>query len=208
MTDHNIVTSIVLVGGKSSRLGKSKALEIVGGRSLIQRVIERLMPLSCHIIVAGSTWQPGFPSAPDIEYKLDLYPEKGPLGGIYTGLLVSKSFYNLVVACDMPFLNVDLLRYMLKLCPGLDAVIPFTDRIQPLHGVYAKSCLDDIRTGLDKDWLKIVPFLNTVTVRYVTKEECQRFDPQLLSFLNINSPIDLAQANVLVAGEKAGVNYS
>ena len=208
MNDHNIVTSVVLAGGRSSRLGKNKALEILDGRSLIQRVIERLMPISCQIIVAGSAWQPSFPSAPGIEYEPDLYPEKGPLCGIYTGLSVSKSFYNLVVACDMPFLNVDLLRYMFNLCPGFDAVIPFTDRIQPLHGVYAKSCLDNMRIGLENGCLKVVAFLDTVTVRYVTKEECQRFDPQLSSFFNINSQADLARANMLVAEEKARVNYS
>ena len=201
MSDYSTVTSIILAGGKSSRFGENKALETVNGKSLIQRVVERVMPITCQVIIAGSLWQPGFPSAPIIEYKPDLYPNKGPLGGIYTGLLASKSFYNVVVACDMPFLNVELLCYMIKLCQGFDAVVPFTDRIQPLHGVYAKSCLDSIRIRLESHWLGIARFLNTVTVRYVTKEECQRFDPNLSSFFNINSEADLARASILASEE-------
>mgnify|MGYP001104651747 CR=1 FL=1 len=199
MGDHNLVTSIILAGGESSRFGKNKALVMVDGKSLVQRVVERVMPISYEIIVAGSLWQPGFTSAPAIGYKLDLYPDKGPLGGIYTGLSVSKSFYNVVVACDMPFLNIELLRYMVKLCPGFDAVIPFTDRIQPIHGVYAKSCLDIMRARLETHRLGIARFLNMVNVRHVTKEECQQFDPSLLSFFNINSEVDLARANILAA---------
>ncbi|MDY7019426.1 MAG: molybdenum cofactor guanylyltransferase [Chloroflexota bacterium] len=201
MGEHNLVTTIILAGGESSRFGKNKALVMVDGKSLVQRVVERVMPISCQIIVAGSLWQPGFPSTPDIEYKPDLYPDKGPLGGIYTGLSLSKSFYNIVVACDMPFLNIELLRYMVKLCPGFDAVVPFTDRIQPLHGVYAKSCLDSMRIRLENHRLGIARFLNMVNVRHVTKEECQQFDPDLSSFYNINSETDLGRANMLATNE-------
>ena len=85
MSDRNIeISSIILAGGESSRFGENKALETIAGESLIQRVIERLMPISSQIIITGSAWQPGFPSGPGIEYKPDLYPDKGPLGGIYT----------------------------------------------------------------------------------------------------------------------------
>ena len=201
MGEYNLVTSIILAGGESSRFGKNKALVIIDGKSLVQRVVERVMSISSQIIVAGSLWQSGFPSAPDIEYKPDLYPDKGPLGGIYTGLSLSKSFYNIVVACDMPFLNIELLRYMVKLCPGFDAVVPVTDRIQPLHGVYAKSCLDTMRMRLENRWLGIGRLLNMVNVRHVTEEECQQFDPDLSSFFNINSEADLARANMLVEEE-------
>ena len=202
MSDYNnVVTTIILAGGKSSRFGRNKALEMVDDKNLIQRVIERVMPISCQIIVAGSVWQPGFPSASSIQYKLDLYPDKGPLGGIYTGLLASESFHNLVVACDMPFLNVNLLRYMLRICPGFAAVVPFTDRIQPLHAAYTQDCLDNMQAALKNHRLGIARFLDTVTVKYIMKEECQRLDPNLLSFFNINTEADLARANILAAEE-------
>lgn len=195
------MTSTILAGGKSSRLKGGKALEIVGGKSLIQRVIERLALVSNQILIVGSPAQFHFLSDYSVEYKADLYPDKGPLGGIYTGLAASKSLYNLVVACDMPFLNIELLRYMIKLSPGFDAVIPKVERIQPLHAVYCKSCLDGIRTRLEDNQLGITYFLRTVNVRYIGQAECQRFDPQLLSFFNVNSQADLARADILAGRE-------
>lgn len=195
------MTSIILAGGKSFRLKGGKALEIIGGKSLIQRVIERLALVSNQILIVGSLAQLCLSSDYSVEYKADLYPGKGPLGGIYTGLAASKSLYNLVVACDMPFLNIELLRYVIKLSPGFDAVIPKVDRIQPLHAVYCKSCLDGIRTRLEDNQLRITYFLRTVRVRYVGQAECQRFDPQLLSFFNVNSQADLARANILAKEE-------
>lgn len=197
------MTSIILAGGKSSRLGGDKALEFIGGKSLIQRVIERLALVSNRILIVGFLVQFHLLSdyGVDVEYMVDLYPGKGPLGGIYTGLAASKSLYNLVVACDMPFLNIELLRYMIKLSPGFDAVIPKVERIQPLHAVYCKSCLDGMRRQLEDNQLGVTYFLKTMNIRYVSQAECQRFDPQLVSFFNVNSQADLARANVLAKDE-------
>jgi len=200
-----MMTSIILVGGKGSRLGRDKALEVIGGESLIQLVVQRLRLVSQQILIVGSPCQLDLPFNCGIEYKEDLYPGKGPLGGIYTGLVASKSLYNLVVACDMPFLNIELLRYMIKLSPGLDAVVPRVKRIEPLHAVYSKSCLDGMKTQLENNQLGITHFLNTINVKYVEQAECQRFDPELLSFFNINSEADLAQANMLAKRESAGL---
>jgi molybdopterin-guanine dinucleotide biosynthesis protein A len=192
-----VVTSIVLAGGGSSRLGGNKALKIVGGKSLLQRVVERVMLISDQILVIGSAYQPGFPADSRIEYREDLYPGKGPLGGIYTGLLASKSDYNLVVACDLPFLNVELLRYLIKLSPGFDAVVPRVGKVQPLHAVYSKNCVDVMKVHVEHNRLKISWFLDDMNVRYIEQDECQIFDPQLLTFFNVNSQADLARANKL-----------
>lgn len=192
-----MVTSIILAGGEGSRIRRNKALELIGDRSSIQRVVERVAIVSDQILIVGSPAQFSFLSGYDVEYRADLHPGKGPLGGIYTGLASSKSLYTLVVACDMPFLNVALLRYMMKLSPGFDAVIPKVGRIQPLHAVYCKSCLDGIRRRLENNQLRVTCFLKTVNVRYIDQIECQGFDPQLLSFFNVNSQADLVQANTL-----------
>jgi molybdopterin-guanine dinucleotide biosynthesis protein A len=94
---------------------------------------------------------------------------------------------------------------MIRLSPGFDAVVLRTEKAQPFPAVYSKSCLDKIGKRLEKGWLGISRFFGTVNVRYVEQAECQSFDPQLLSFLNINSPADLAQANVLAAEKKIGL---
>ena len=132
---------------------------------------------------------------------VDLYPGKGPLVGIYTGLLAAESSHSLVVACDMPFLNIELLRYMIELSPGFDAVVPRLGerKVEPLHAIYSRSCLGSMKTLLEHDQLEVTHFLNTVHVRYVERTECQRFDPQLLSLFNINCQSDLERAITLAA---------
>ncbi len=97
------IAAIVLAGGKNRRLGRSKALEAIGGKSLIERVVERLKSLTSQIIIVTSREQLDLPVARDVEILVDIYPGKGPLGGIYTGLLTSRSSHNFVVACDMLF---------------------------------------------------------------------------------------------------------
>lgn len=192
------VTSIVLAGGKNLRLGRYKALETVCGKTLIERVVERLRLLTDRILVVTSQEQPPL-TVTGIEVLVDVYPGKGPLGGIYTGLLASRSLYSVVAACDMPFLNTELLRYMIELSPDFDIVIPRLgeEMVEPLHAIYSRSCLDNIKTQLERNQLRINSLLNAVRVRYVERAECQRFDPQLLSFFNINCQSDLDRANML-----------
>lgn len=191
-------TSIVLAGGKNLRLGRRKALETVCGKTLIERVVERLRPLTDRILVVTSQEQPPL-TITGVEVLVDVYPGRGPLGGIYTGLLASRSLYSVVAACDMPFLNTELLRYMIELSPDFDVVIPRLgeEMVEPLHAIYSRNCLDNMKTQLERNQLRINSLLNAVRVRYVERAECQRFDPQLLSFFNINYQSDLDRANML-----------
>jgi molybdopterin-guanine dinucleotide biosynthesis protein A len=198
------VTSIVLAGGKNLRLGRNKALETIGGKSLIECVIERLRPLSNQILIVTSPNQLDFPAACKAEILLDLYPEKGPLGGIYTGLLASRTSHSIVVACDMPFLNTELLRYIIELADDFDVVVPRLEEgtLEPLHAVYSRSCLGNIKTQLERNQLGVDILFNTVRVRYVERTEYQKLDPQLLSFFNINYQSDLDRAIELAAEGK------
>ena len=193
------VTSIILAGGKNLRLGRSKALETLDGKSLIERVVERVEPLTDQILIVTSREQFDPLVTYEAEILEDLYPGKGPLGGIYTGLLASQSAYSIVVACDMPFLNTELLRYMLGLSRDFDAVVPRLEErmIEPLHAIYSKKCLGNIKTQLESKQLGVHSFLNTVRVRYVELAESQKLDPQLLSFFNINHQSDLDRAIAL-----------
>jgi molybdopterin-guanine dinucleotide biosynthesis protein A len=194
------MTSIVLAGGRSLRLGQNKVMMTMAGQSLIKRVIARLAPLSSEVIVALSQrgQNPALPF-PEVKMVFDLYPGKGALGGIYTGLINSTSFYNLVVACDMPFLNVELLRYMSQLSPGFDLVVPSVGRnVEPLHAVYGKSCLEPMAELLRQSDFKISDLFNSVKVRYVEQEEIDKFDPEHLSFFNVNTKADLEKAKELL----------
>jgi len=198
------MTSIVLAGGRSSRLGKEKHAVVVAEKSLIERTIGHLRPLSSEILIVISKRQSrsSFSSYAEAKTVVDLYPGKSSLGGIYTGLAYSTSFHNLVVACDMPFLNLDLLRYMIDLSPDFDVVIPRIGELwEPLHAVYTKNCLLPMERLLKAGNLKVTDFLDSVRVRHVDEDEIDRFDPEHLSFFNINTQADLERARMLASQE-------
>ncbi len=199
------ITSIILAGGKNLRLGRSKALELVNGKSLIERVFERLKPLSDEILVVTSPEQFDLPGDYRAKMTEDIYPGKGPIGGLYTGLMASKSLINIVVACDMPFLNTGLLEYMVGLAGDYDAVVPRLENgmIEPLHSIYSRSCLSYIEKQMGNSRLSIHAFLDKARVRYVERTESGKLDPQYLSFFNINDQSDLDRAIELA--EKHGI---
>ncbi len=194
------ISCIVLAGGKGLRLGRNKALEAVGSRNLLQQAISNISFLKSAIIIVTAREQslPQFIDYPGLRVVTDIYPDKGPLGGIYTGLIMSDSFYNLVVACDMPFLNQALLGYMLQLAPNFDLVIPrLGNMIEPLHAVYSKNCLAPMEYLLKQGSLKVRQLFDLIKVRYVETDEISRFDPKHLSFFNINTEADLKVAKQL-----------
>ena len=183
------------------RLGRIKALEIINGQSLIERTIDCLSSLSHSVLVVTSQEQFGVIAASRLKGKVivDLYPGRGALGGIYTGLASADSFYSLVVGCDMPFLNRDLLRYLIDLAPGFDVVVPRVDGMyEPLHAVYSRSCLASISELMEQDSLEISNLFGSVNTRYVDKDEIAKFDPQLLSFFNVNTLHDLKRAKEII----------
>jgi len=119
----------------------------------------------------------------------DIIPQRGPLGGIYTGLLFSKNHYNFVTACDMPFLNPDLVHYMVEEINGYDLAVPeYGDQLQTLCAIYSKNCIELIKEDLSRDNLKITHFFRNVKQRLITEEEVKEIDFQGLSFVNINTP--------------------
>ena len=191
------MTAIILAGGKSSRLGRDKALERICGKYLVERVLDSLSQLGDDIIVV--TAAPNQLSDLNVEKVLDTYPRTGAKVGLCTGINASLSFYSLVVACDMPFLNIDLLRYLLDLASGFDAVIPrIGDKIEPLHAVYSKNCIPILEEQIRKGKLKISDLFNEINVRYVEPGEIERYDPRHLSLFNINSEADLKRAKAII----------
>ena len=198
------MTAIILAGGKSSRLGRSKALQIIEGKNLIQWVIDRLNTLSTEIIIATAHGE-AIPcsSAVKIKTVADIYPGKGPLGGIYSGLITSSSPRAIVVGCDTPFLSVGLLEYMTQTLADSDVALPrIGEMIEPLCAVYSKNCLAPIQELLEQNERRISKLFSMVKVKYVEEDEINRFDPEHLSFFNINSQDDLVRARKLAAEKR------
>ena len=196
------ITGIVLAGGMSSRLGRNKALELVGGRRLILRVLDRLSAVSdCAVAVVNDTRRAEELRLPSwVRPVVDEYPGMGSLGGIYTGLASADTDWGVVVACDMPFLNTGLLTLMLSMRSDSDVVVPVLDgRPEPTHAAYSQVCLPHIRRRLDAEELKITGFFDSVRVKYLDQPEVEALDPGLLSFFNVNTQEDLNRAHELVS---------
>lgn len=181
-------TGIVLAGGRSRRMGRDKAWLDAGGRPLIVRVLERLAPLATEMVVVVAA---DAAPLPDLAARVvvDRVVGAGPLGGLQAGLEAAHTAWSFVVACDMPFLNLDLIRYLAYLRPGHDAVIPFpTGRADPLHAFYHQRCLAPIAVSLANGERAMISFLGAVRVRSVSAAEIACFDAEGRSFLNINTP--------------------
>jgi molybdopterin-guanine dinucleotide biosynthesis protein A len=208
---YTAISVIVLAGGRSSRigLGKDKGYLKFRGTILIKRVILNILSLEGiteqDIIIVGP--RDRFP-----QYKLtveDIYPQKGPLGGIFSGLQYSKTFYNLVIGYDMPFIEKRLVEYMIENMEGYDIVIPTHGKelFEPLCAIYSKNCLKIIKQNLKKGTLAIRDIFPFLKIRRITEMEIRRCDPELHSFFNINFQGDFIEAEKLeIDRRKKNVN--
>ena len=188
------LTVALLAGGKSSRMGTDKSFVLVHGRPMIEIIRERVAGLGEELILVAN--KPDDYAYLGLPLVGDIYPDHGSLGGIYTALATAAHPHTLVVACDMPWLNRDLLRYMIGLRQTADVVVPvWQDYPEPLHAIYSKACLGPIEAKLKAKMLKITVFFGQVAVRFVARAEIEQFDEDGRSFANINSPQDLEEAS-------------
>jgi molybdopterin-guanine dinucleotide biosynthesis protein A len=182
------VTGVILAGGQSRRMGRDKALLPLAGRTLIEQVIARLRQACGERLLLVT-------NAPDAYRRLglpmvpDALPPGQSLVGIYTGLLHAQEAA-FVCACDLPCLNPALIRHLERLARDADVVIPrHGGEYEPLHAVYTPACLEPIRRCAERQGRNI-GFLPEVRVRVVEEDELRRFDPDLRSFVNVNTPED------------------
>ena len=191
------ITGIILAGGKNFRMGKNKAFLEINGQRIIDRTKDLFVDLFDEIFLVTNSPLDYL----DLNLRMvsDLFPGGGALGGIYSGLFHASHSHAFVAACDMPFLNKALISHLGDLSHGFDIVIPKTeDGWEPLHAVYSQKCLPFMDFLLRKENLKIIDLFPKVKKREVTTEEILPFDPQLVSFLNVNTPEDLARAKDLL----------
>ncbi len=197
------ISGIILAGGKSLRLGHDKVEAKLGRTTLLQQVVSRLDPLTRDIIIVTAEERTFAPLAGRSRIRLtsDIIPGQGSLGGIYTGLVRSDTLYNLVVAADMPFLSKPLLKYMIEVSDGFDFVLPrVNNRYEPLHAVYSRDCIAPIEALIRRGRKVITDLIDHVKVRFVEAGEVERYDPDHLSFFNINTREDLERARRIAGG--------
>lgn len=171
-------------------MGMNKALLAIDAtETLIGRVVNNLRPLSDDLIVVSNT--PEAYANLGVRQASDRYANSGPLAGLQSGLLAAAHEWAFVVACDMPLVNHRLVRYMIVLSPGYDAVVPrLGEDPEPLHALYSRACLPAIEAQLSAQQRRVIAFYPAIRMRYVEAREIAVFDPAGRSFFNANTPED------------------
>ena len=193
------VTGVIQAGGKSTRMGgEPKALLELGGRRIIERVLDAVSPVVDDVLIVTNTPELyGFLGLPMVA---DVYPDHGSLGGIFTGLAAAAGDAAFTVACDMPFVHADIVRLVVARAADGDVVIPRVgDQLETLHALYGKACLPHIETRLRAGQLRIVGFLGEVRVVEIAEAEVARHRAPAVAFMNVNTPAELARARALAA---------
>ena len=196
MADYTHIDSasaIILLGGKSSRMGQPKALLPFAGEPLIVHTVRTLMRLFADVVLVAAPEQ----ELPPLSVTLvrDDVAYQGPVGGICYGLRAARTDVCFVTACDAPFLNLSLISHLIAQIADFDVVVPsWQDRLQPLHAVYRRSVAPLLHAQLERGELRPIFLYQKVRTREVGAEEIRRFDPEGLSFRNMNSPEDYQSA--------------
>jgi molybdopterin-guanine dinucleotide biosynthesis protein A len=193
MTDHPIqnITGVILAGGKSSRFGSNKALAMVNGKPLIRHVADLMSSLFAEcLLVTNTPEEYRFLSLP---MTSDHYRDSGPLAGIHAALLQINTDRAFVVACDMPNLSPELIRYICNINEQqYDAIIPRLETGQePLFGIYHKSSLAVIDTCLQQKDCQIISAIEKLQLRRVSEQEILAIAENFSCFKNINRPSDI-----------------
>lgn len=194
------MTGIILVGGKSSRMGEDKAFMNVRGVPVFKRILNVFEDIFDEILIItnkeGRFAGCGYPEVADI------IPDRGPLGGIYTGLKYAKSDSIFVASCDLPFIHTSIVKMIIKESNMYDIVVPDIDgMLHPLHATYSKRCMPYILERIENGSPNITGFINEVqglTVRRIKNDELVNEDPDFRSVFNMNTQTDWQEANTLL----------
>jgi molybdenum cofactor guanylyltransferase len=189
-------TAIILTGGKSSRMGRPKALLPFGNEPLIAHLVRQLERKFKLVVVVAAPDQ----ELPPLPAKVvrDKVAYQGPVGGIYYGLMAAIGTGAFVTSCDAAFLNLPLISFLTSRLSNYDVVVPYwQDRFQPLHAVYRRNVVPLLKEQLERGELRPIFLYDRVRTRKVTEQEIRRFDSEGLSFFNMNAPDDYAQALML-----------
>jgi molybdopterin-guanine dinucleotide biosynthesis protein A len=186
-------SAIVLAGGRSSRMGRPKALLPFDGVPLIVHVVSAMKALFGEVVVVAAPDQ-DLPTMPVILVR-DEVAYQGPVGGICYGLKAAAGEMAFVTSCDSVFPNPGFISHLLSQADGYDVVVPYWQgRLQPLHAVYRKSVVTPLEKQLERAELRPVYLFDKVRTRRLEEDEIRRFDPVGLTFFNMNTPEDYTEA--------------
>jgi len=202
---------LILAGGRSRRMGQDKVWMALEGVSLVERVVRRVLPLADEFLFSTNAPErfETFARSMPVPSRVvtDLFAGAGPLAGIQAGLSAARHDLLLALAADMPFVNEALVRHLVALAVGFDAVVPQTPHPdtgelswEPLHALYRRGCLTAIEARMAAGQRRAYCFYGDIRVRTVLPAEVQAYDPTLRSFVNVNTPVEWARIQRSVSG--------
>jgi len=190
---------VIQAGGESRRMGQDKALLPFLGEPLIERVINRVGPLADELLI--TTNNPKDYKIFNVPLFQDILPGIGALGGLYTALSVCRYHFVIVVACDMPFVNADILEMSFdKLqANNADVVIPKTaNGFEPFHAVYRReTCLPAIKSAIQNGEKRLISWFSKVNILSIHESQLLIHDPRHIAFMNLNTRQDFVNAEIL-----------
>jgi molybdopterin-guanine dinucleotide biosynthesis protein A len=197
---NGLIEGFILAGGESSRMGRDKALLELEGVALIVRTARLVESAAERCAIIGDTVR-----LEGLELFVidDEFPGAGPLGGIATALRASQAEWNLIVACDLPYLTREWLEFLIghAMQSDADAMLPMNERgAEPLCAMYHKRAEAAIRAALDRGVRKVTDGLADVRIKFIEPREWKGFDSDGLLFKNMNSPADYEEAKLRLEG--------
>lgn len=196
-----LITGAVLTGGHSRRLGQDKATLLMAGKPLAAWVMAAIQPCTAAAWLVSN--QPLAHLSLGYPCLIDLWPSRGPLGGLLSVMLVAQSDWVLLAPCDIPFLQVALLQALVQTAQKgkSDAVVCQSSRgLEPLPGLFHRRLQPSLEAQVQKGAVPVRALLAAGRTTVLPPEECRHYDPLERSFFNINTPQDLAQALALAGG--------
>lgn len=180
------IGAIILAGGKSSRMGNDKGLSLLNEKPMVAHVITTIRQITDDVIIISNQEDYNSFGLPVYE---DMIKESGPLAGIYTGLHHSKNDKNIVLSCDVPFVSVELLNFLIKNSEGFDVTIPVkNNKPHQVIGIYNKKCIAVFKKELENNQRKMKVALEKVKLNVV---DANSFDEK--EFINVNTPQELKE---------------
>jgi len=190
----SVDTALILAGGSSRRFGRPKALEVVAGTTIVERVVEAVAPFAGEVVVSiaeaplAETLRRLLPTA---AFVIDRRQGKGPIEGIIRGIEVARGERLLVAPCDAPLLQPELYRLLLASLGAHDAAVPKLDVFDPVRAVYRTAALRRILSGPKVDLPSPSSLVDRLDAVFVLEDQLRTVDPRLDSFLDVNEASDL-----------------
>lgn len=207
MESEACLAAAILAGGRAERLGGvDKSTLLIGGRPILQRILDAIRPSAAHVFAVGDRY--GAAASAGLPVVADVEPDVGALGGIYSAVVRSPCLHTLVVGCDTPFITARLIALLAERArvSGADLVIPRDEMgYQPLCAVYGRNCATALRERIARGERHAAVPPPGVRVVEVGRGELAAIDPEGLLFVNVNTPDDYERARRLVADGRAPV---